>query len=483
MTDYRFASISEIHNAYRERKLTVRDLVLTFLDAIAKLDQGPDGLHAVMEINPDALFIAKAMDQQLNDFLKSCEDLPPLFGIPILLKDNINTADRLHTTAGTLALNDLYAPYDATITAKLREAGALILGKANMTELANYISNNMVNGFSARGGQGRNPYSKELDTGGSSSGSGIAVAAGLCTVAVGTETCGSILSPAANNGVVGIKPTLGRLSRKGIIPICSTHDTAGPIARSVEDAAILMLAMEGRDPADSATLSWPETVPEICMTDAFAEVSTALPDLTGIRIGINSAIPIDAEKRPEDTAAFARLCSLLEQAGATLVPNTDLKTGRAIYIIMIHEYKACMNDYLASVRSATDIHTMADIIAFNEAHAETAIPLGQHILLRAQNETSGRLIEPAYLDALEEREETIEALNKVFDENNIDIMLTETFSTLAPFCGFPSMTLPMGQRSDRSPIPCYWMARRFDEAIMVKVGRAIEKLLGLTLRP
>ena len=477
MLDYRFASINEIHNAYRDRKLTVRELVVSFLDAIARLDQGEDGLHAVMEVNPDALFIAKAMDQQLDSMLQSGTPLPPLFGIPILLKDNINTGDRMHTTAGTLALNDLYAPYDATITAKLREAGALILGKANMTELANYISNNMVNGFSARGGQGRNPYGKDLDTGGSSSGSGIAVAAGLCTVAVGTETCGSILSPASNNGVVGIKPTLGRLSRKGIIPICSTHDTAGPIARSVEDAAILMMAMEGSDPADAATLSWPEEVAEINLND--------LPNLTGVRIGINSAIPVTSEAYPrlEDAAAFARLCSLLEQAGATLVPNTNLKTGRAIYTIMIHEYKACMNDYLASVREATDIHTMADIIAFNEAHAETAIPLGQHILLRAQNETSGRLIEPTYLEALAEREETIAELDRVFDENNIDIMLTETFSTLAPFCGFPSMTVPMGQRENRSPIPSYWMARRFDEAVLVKVGRAVEKLLNLNLRP
>ncbi len=477
MLDYRFASISEIHRAYRERELTVRELVVSFLDAIAKLDQGDEGLHAVMEVNPDALFIAKAMDRQLDSLLRSGASLPPLFGIPILLKDNINTGDRMHTTAGTLALNDLYAPYDATITAKLRAAGALILGKANMTELANYISDDMINGFSARGGQGRNPYGKDLDTGGSSSGSGIAVAAGLCTAAVGTETCGSILSPASNNGVVGIKPTLGRLSRKGIIPICSTHDTAGPIARSVEDAAILMLALEGADPTDAATLAWPEEVPEIALND--------LPDLTGIRIGINSAIPITSEKypRPEDAAALRNLCKLLEQAGATLVPNTDLKTGRAIYTIMIHEYKACMNDYLASVHSATDIHTMADIIAFNEAHAETAIPLGQHILLRAQNETSGRLVESEYLEALLEREQTIEELDKVFDENNIDIMLTETFSTLAPFCGFPSMTVPMGQRENRSPIPSYWMARRFDEAVLVKVGCAVEKLLGLTLRP
>ncbi len=475
MTDYRFASINEIHTAYRERKLTVRELVITFLDAIAKLDQGDEGLHAVMEVNPDALFIAKAMDLQLDSLLKVNAPLPPLFGIPTLLKDNINTGDRMHTTAGTLALNDLYAPYDATITAKLREAGALILGKANMTELANYISNDMINGFSARGGQGRNPYGKDLDTGGSSSGSGIAVAAGLCTVAVGTETCGSILSPASQNGVVGIKPTLGRLSRKGIIPICSTHDTAGPIARSVEDAAILMMAMEGADPADSATQSWPKTVPEIDLN--------ILPDLTGIRIGINSFMPAWAERSPEEAAALDHLYMLLEHAGATLVRGINMEAGRAIYTIMIHEYKACMNEYLDSVREATDIHTMADIIAFNEAHAETAIPLGQHILLRAQNETSGRLIEPAYLTALQEREETIAELDRVFTENNIDIMLTETFSVLAPFCGFPSMTIPMGQRENRSPIPSYWMARRFDEAALINVGRVVEKLLALNLKP
>ena len=475
MLDYRFASINEIHNAYRDRKLTVRELVVSFLDAIAKLDQGEDGLHAVMEVNPDALFIAKAMDQQLDSMLHSGTPLPPLFGIPVLLKDNINTADRLHTTAGTLALNDLYAPYDATITAKLRKAGALILGKANMTELANYISDNMINGFSARGGQGRNPYGKHLDTGGSSSGSGIAVAAGLCTAAVGTETCGSILSPASNNGVVGIKPTLGRLSRKGIIPICSTHDTAGPIARSVEDAATLMMVMEGSDEADAATLSWPTKVPEINLND--------LPDLTGVRIGVNSYLPDWVNRSPEELAALEHLFILLERAGATLVRGIHMEAGRAIYTIMIHEYKAYMNDYLASVRSATPIHTMADIIAFNDAHANTAIPLGQHILLRAQYETSGRMIEPAYLRALQDREDMIEKLDRVFNDYNIDIMLTESFSTLAPFCGFPSMTLPMGQRSDRAPSPCYWMARRFDEAVLVKVGRAVEKLLDLHLRP
>ena len=186
---------------------------------------------------------------------------------------------------------------------------------------------------------------------------------------------------------------------------------------------------------------------------------------------------------PEELAALEHLFILLERAGATLVRGIHMEAGRAIYTIMIHEYKACMNDYLASVRSATPIHTMADIIAFNDAHANTAIPLGQHILLRAQYETSGRMIEPAYLRALQDREDMIEKLDRVFNDYNIDIMLTEAFSTLAPFCGFPSMTLPMGQRSDRAPIPCYWMARRFDEAVLVKVGRAVEKLLGLTLRP
>ena len=474
MTDYRFASITEIHSAYRSRALTVRQLVLTFLDAIAKLDQGEDGLHAVMEINPDALFLADAMDRQLDSLLTEGTPLPPLFGIPILLKDNINTGDRMHTTAGTLALNDLYAPYDATVTAKLREAGALILGKANMTELANYISDDMVNGFSARGGQGRNPYGKEFDTGGSSSGSGIAVAAGLCTAAVGTETNGSILSPASRNGVVGIKPTLGRLSRKGIIPICSTHDTAGPIARCVEDAAILMMAMEGPDAADAATLAWPSAVPAIDLHE--------LPDLTGVRIGVNSYVPSYANQKPEDKAAFDAFLRLLEQAGAVLVPLADLEPNRAISAIMIHEYKACLNEYLASVREATDIHTLADIIAFNEAHAEAAIPYGQHILLRAEAKT-GRLMDPAYLEALQERDRTIAMLDQVFDENRLDIMITETFSNLAPFCGFPSLTLPIGQRSDRHPIPSYWMARRFDEAALVRVGRAAEKLLGLTLRP
>jgi amidase len=258
-----------------------------------------------LEINPDALFLADKLDKEMTKY----EKLPTLFGIPILVKDNINTADKLHTSAGSLALAYNYAPYDAYVINCLRKAGAIILGKANMTEFANFMSDNgkMPNGYSSRGGQVINPFNTTKSPMGSSSGSAVAVAAGLCTVALGTETSGSIISPAWQNGVVGIKPTLGLVGRSGIIPICYTFDTAGPITRSVQDSAILLSVISETDPDDVSTHS--KRSEAIDYTQYLDENG-----LKGLRIGICR----NQENTEEDKIAFDNLLKTISGAGAIL---------------------------------------------------------------------------------------------------------------------------------------------------------------------
>ncbi|HEY3190650.1 MAG TPA: amidase family protein, partial [Solirubrobacteraceae bacterium] len=242
-------TIAELQAAMQDGRLTSRRLTERFLERVEAYDRSGPRLNAVLEVNPEAREIAQALDRERA----SSGSRGPLHGIPIFLKDNIATADRLHTSAGSLALTDCVAPRDAFLVTRLREAGAVILGKANMTEWANFLTTNMPAGYSSRGGQVKNPYGDTLSPGGSSSGSAVAVAADLCTGAVGTETSGSILSPANWNSIVGVKPTLGLISRSGIVPIAASQDTAGPFGRTVADAAVLLGAMTGVDPADRAT--------------------------------------------------------------------------------------------------------------------------------------------------------------------------------------------------------------------------------------
>ena len=278
MFDIREATLHSIARAFAAGELTALELTMQYLERIAALDKDGPKLNSVLEINPDALDIAEALDREY----RQKGPRGPLHGIPVLLKDNINTGDKMHTSAGSLALANNFAAEDAHLVTRLREAGAVILGKTNMSELANFITRNMRNGFSSRGGCVLNPYGEDLDVGGSSSGSGAAVAANLCALAVGSETSGSILSPANRNSIVGIKPTKGLVSRSGIIPICAAQDTAGPMARTVADAAALLTAMAGPDPADPATGA----------IDPYCCDFTALladEDLTGLRIGVTHA--------------------------------------------------------------------------------------------------------------------------------------------------------------------------------------------------
>jgi len=476
MQDVHYASIKEIHSSFIKKKLTVRQLVMAFLSRIADIDKCANGTNAVLEINPDALFIAHELDEKLTNDFSNGGEIPPLFGIPVLLKDNINTRDRLHTSAGSLALADNYAPYDAHIVTALRKAGALILGKANMTEFANWMSKDgMPSGYSSRGGQVLNPYNRTITPSGSSSGSAVAVAAGLCTISIGTETSGSIMYPASYNGITGIKPTMGLVGRSGIIPITGTMDTAGPMARSVTDAALLLNVLAGFDPDDPAAY-------RRRAVDYTANLDRGA--LRNMRIGINRwREENDEEQNDEDRAIFTGLCVKLSEAGAILVDHTDMGNNPWATKILQYEFKASMNHYLSTIRGCTEIKTLKDIVDYNQAHAAAALRYGQGRLLDAENTTTGTYTEAGYIEALNEREKAIAEMDRVLDENRLDLMLCETTSNIAPFTGFPSMTIPIGQRKDKFPIGSCWIARRFDEAALIRAAYAAEQLLDLHLKP
>ncbi len=468
MAGYHFATISELHTAFRDGSLTVRELVLSFLARIAEIDKTENGLNSVLELNPDALFIADRLDKKI----RSGEPLGALFGIPVLLKDNINTADRMHTSAGSLALQDHYASYDAFIVKRLREADAVILGKANMTEFANFITDGeMPSGYSSRGGQVINPHVRENTPSGSSSGSAVAVAAGLCTVSVGTETCGSIVSPAGQNGIVGLKPTLGLVSRNGIIPIAHTFDIAGPMARTVEDTAKLLNVLAGVDPEDASTHAQPKRMKYDYLLNA---------DLKGTRIGIyRPQIPDELSLADDRKASFDQFCKSLSDAGAILTDDIKIDLEFNMWNMMRYEFKSDMNYYLSTLGGRAALKTLGDIIAYNEAHAETALKYGQSTFVNIENNTSGNMTEPEYLHELATRESVIRGFDQVFEQYDIDIILCRTFNNIiAPFTGFPSLILPIGQQQNRQPIDCYLMARRYDEVTLLNAAYAIERLVG-----
>jgi amidase len=473
-TDFAFATIDELHGAYQGGKLSVHSYIRSCLDRIARLDSGEHGLHSILEVNPDALSLADEMDQRLQQG----GELPPLFGVPVVLKDNINTADNLHTSAGSVALADNYAHQDATIVRHLREAGALILGKANMTEFANFMTRDgMPAGYSSLGGQVVNPHNREKTPSGSSSGSAVAVAAGLCVLAVGTETSGSIISPAGQSGIVGIKPTHGLCSRVGILPISSTHDTAGPMARTVRDAAILLGVLAGFDADDPACFPRRE-LPDEYISDLGSR------GLKGARIGVNRSTMMSHFALNEEAKAnFERLLRLLSEAGAEIIDHVNIDPDTCIGQIMKHEFKHCLNAYLTKHGGTTAMKSLADIIRYNQDHADTALRYGQSILLDCEEHTSGRMKEPDYIKAIHKRARIIKALDHLFDKNHLDVLLCETFTNIAPLTGFPAMTIPIGKTADDHPLDSYWIARRFNEPTLLRIVYAAEGLLGLDMRP
>lgn len=493
-TELEEKTIGEIQETMTAGTLTARALVEMYQERIQALDQRGPKLHSVLEINPDALAIAEALDAERQ----KQGPRGPLHGIPILLKDNIATADRMQTTAGSLALLGSQPPRDAFVANKLREAGAIILGKANLSEWANFRSSTSSSGWSARGGQTLNPYVLDRSPCGSSSGSATAVAANLAAASLGTETDGSILCPAGVNGVVGIKPTVGLTSRAGVIPIAHSQDTVGPFGRCVADAAILLGAITGVDERDPATQD---------SAGKFATNYTKFLDrdgLQGARLGI--ARQVYFGYHPKIDAAANAAIEQMRALGAIIIDPADIPTARRMAesrsekTVLLYELKADLNAYLAELLSSP-VRTLAELIAFNEAHAGEEMPyFGQEYFLQAQEK--GPLSDPAYLAALEENQRLArqEGIDAVMEEHQLDALVMPTVSLPcridlvigdhfagacskpAALAGYPAISVPAGFIFGM-PIGMTFMGRAYSEGLLIKLAYAFEQGTKARLAP
>ncbi|WP_202079838.1 amidase family protein [Caldalkalibacillus salinus] len=462
-------SIQDIQQQFDAGQLTSKSLVLKYLDRIAIDDRGEGGLSSVIEINPDAIYIAEALDRERGE--KGARG--PLHGVPILLKDNIDTGDHMHTSAGSVALADAYAQTDAVVARKLREAGAVILGKANLTEWANFMSDRMSNGYSSRGGQTLNPYGPgQFDVGGSSSGSAAAVAANLVTAAIGTETSGSILNPANMNSLVGIKPTVGLVSRTGIIPIAYSQDTAGPLARSVADAAIVLGAIAGVDEQDAAT--WKSE------GQAHHDYTSFLRQdgLKGARIGV--ARQYTKNLSEDQLALFEKAIEDMKAQGADVLDSVDIPTAHEELGIdvLVYEFKSALNHYLSQLPPHLPVHSLQDVIKYNLAHAEVALKYGQSMLLKSE-ETSGSLTEQAYLHSRlrDIQASQTEGIDATLKKDALDAILYPSFygCALAAKAGYPSVTVPAGYTSEGEPFGITFTSSAFEEPTLLKLAYAYEQ--------
>ncbi len=476
-------TLADIAAAFADGRLTSRRLTQMYLERINSLDRHGPALGAVIEVNPHALDIADELDRERQ----SRGSRGPLHGVPLLIKDNVETADRMMTTAGSLALDGWYAGKDAPLVARLRAAGAVILGKSNLSEWANFRSSHSSSGWSGRGGQTRNPYALNRTPSGSSSGSAVAVSANLCAVAVGTETDGSIVSPASINGIVGLKPTVGLVSRTGIVPISHSQDTAGPLARSVRDAALLLGLMAGPDPADPAGAA---------VGDRFiSDYSRYLDNdgLRGARLGI--ARRFFAENAPLN--GFLDDCiATLKRAGATLVDPADLPmhgaAAAAEQEVLLYEFKTDLNAYLARLPGQFPVRSLADLIRFNDTHAAREMPLFDQELLR-QAQAKGSLDEAAYQDARATCLTATRAggIDAVLCEHSLDAIVTLTSgpawlidavngdsdtggcSSPAAVAGYPHITVPAGLYRGL-PVGLSFFGAAFSEAKLIKLASGFE---------
>ncbi len=477
-------SVAQLQAAMQAGEVSAAQLVQLYLARMAALDKAGPTLNSVIEQNPDALAIAQALDAER----KVRGPRGPLHGIPVLLKDNIATADRMQTTAGSLALVGAKPPRDAFLVAQLRKAGAVILGKTNLSEWANMRSTRSTSGWSARGGLTRNPYALDRNTSGSSSGSGSSMAASLAALAVGTETDGSITSPASIAALVGIKPTLGLVSRAGVVPIAHSQDTAGPMTRTVADAAALLTAMAGSDPQDSATaLASQKKLDYSQLLDRKA--------LQGKRLGVVRSQWAAASDLV--VAALESQLAVLKAQGAVLVdvaevPNSA-KYGDSELTVLLYELKADLNAYLAEYAPTAQVKTLADVIAFNEKNKDTELAyFGQEHFINAQSK--GDLTSPEYLDALanNHRYARTEGLDQVLKEHQLDALIAPTggtawltdfingdaygasFTTPAAVAGYPHITVPAGQVHGL-PIGLSFVGTAWSDGPLVAMAYAYEQ--------
>jgi len=478
-------TVDELQRRMASGALTAASITEQYLARIAAVNREGPALRAVLETNPDAPAEAARLDQERKDGRVR----GPMHGIPVLIKGNIATGDKMATTAGSLALEGVTAPADAFLVSRLRAAGAVILGKANLSEWANFRSTRSSSGWSGIGGQCRNPYALDRNTSGSSSGSGSAAAASLAAVTIGTETDGSITSPAGVCGVVGIKPTLGLVSRTGIIPIAHSQDTAGPMARTVRDAAILLGALVGTDPADPIT----EAATSRGVTDYTQFLDPA--GLRGARIGV--VRKQYSGFHPRTDLVFESALEALKAGGAELIDPADIPTAgqfdEAEYEVLLYEFKADLEAYFASLGAATSLRTMDDLVAFNEANAERSMPwFGQEIVIASA--AKGPLTDPAYRTALatSKRLAGREGIDAVMDRHRLDALVAPTnapawpidlingdhyiggSSTPAAVAGYPNITVPAGAVFGL-PVGISFFGRAFSEGVLLRMAHAFEQ--------
>jgi amidase len=470
------ATLDQLWTGMASGELTARALAQAYLKRIETIDRTGPSLRSVIEVNPDALQIAEALDRERA----SGHVRGPLHGIPVLVKDNIETADRMQTTAGSLALLDAKVERDAPVVTRLREAGAVLLGKTNLSEWANFRSSRSSSGWSGRGRQTRNPYVLDRSPGGSSSGSGVAVSANLCLAALGTETDGSIMSPSSNNGIVGIKPTVGLTNRQGVIPISHTQDTVGPHARSVADAAAVLSAI-----AESGVDYRQHLDPN---------------GLKGARIGVARKFHTGYSEHTD--RVFETALEVLKHCGAEVVDEVEIPGQKAIRdnfedthlrgerIVMEFEFKADIAAYLAT-RPDAKMRCLADLIKFNEEHADVEMPYFRQEAWEA-SEKRGPLTDPLYQRALEHDLQFASGFETFFKEQRFDALVAPTnapawtidlfdgdkhlgsSSQAAAVGGFPLVTVPAGFVADLLPIGMTFMGPPRSEATLIKLAYAFE---------
>ena len=476
-------TIDQLQEMIQNGKATSRSITKAYLDRIAAFDKKGPAINAVIEINPDAMLIAQQMDaERKNGKIRS-----KMHGIPVLIKDNIDTADKMMTTAGAAALIGNIAKEDAFIVKKLREAGAVLLGKTNLSEWANFRSNRSTSGWSSRGGQTRMPYILDRNPSGSSAGTGAAVAANFCTIGIGTETDGSIISPSSINGLVGIKPTVGLLSRTGIIPISATQDTAGPMGRTVKDAAILLSVLTGVDNDDTVTLESKGKV------KADYTQNLSKDGLKGKRIGVEKSF---FRRRNEDVITIFKDSIEKMKAMGAIIIEVDLNNkvydaiGSAETEVLQFEFKDGVNKYLAKANAK--VKTLTDVIAFNNANKEKTMPYFKQETLIDSNAKES-LDSKSYKEAVSKLAKSRKVISDTLKENNLDAICGISngpsacidiingdygtgfsFSGPAATAGYPHITLPMGMLHEL-PIGISFIADAYQEEEIIKIAYAFEQ--------
>ena len=488
------ATIADLQSAMSSGKYTARAIVEQYLARIDSLDQKGPSLNHIVELNPDALALADQLDTER----RSGKTRGSLHGIPVLIKDNIDTADRMHTSAGSLALANHIASQDSFVAARLRAAGAIILGKTSLSEWANFRSTHSTSGWCGRVGQGKNPYALDRNTSGSSSGSGGACAASYCAIAIGTETDGSVTSPSAAQSLVGIKPTVGLIGRSGIVPIAHSQDTAGPMTRTVRDAAILLGALTGIDARDVATST--------SRGRSHTDYTSFLDEngLRGARIGVIRERYMGYS--PKTDALVASALDVMKQHGATIVDPANIATAGkyedAEFEVLLYEFKADLNAYLQGVAPNVPVHSLADVIAFDARNASAEMPyFAQEIMEQAQKK--GPLTDPKYKAALAKakRMSGSEGIDAVMAKHKLDALIAPTqgpvwltdlvngdpggftvFSGPAAVAGYPHITVPMGFVQGL-PVGLSFVAGAWSEPTLLKLAYAFEQATKARRKP